>query len=100
MVFRSSWNYLGYRKYLSRRPGRPSKGLEKSEDIRLRSSPMRWSRCWRKGMARPTTIRIPDELLDEIDQYVKELKIESQKPPFECWIRRLAGFGGTTPGLK
>jgi len=51
-------------------------------------------------MARPTTIRIPDELLDEIDQYVKELKIESQKPPFECWIRRLAGFGGTTPGLK
>ena len=27
-------------------------------------------------MAKPTTIRIPDDLLNEIDQFVKELKLD------------------------
>jgi predicted DNA-binding protein len=31
---------------------------------------------WRQKMAKPTTIRIPEDLLKEIDQLVQELKLD------------------------
>jgi len=37
---------------------------------------MHWCPSWRKKMAKPTTIRIPEELLDEIDQIVRELSLD------------------------